>query len=125
MTKLKLDQLRNRMDQCVTETNKQNQEKISLANNIRNITNSYDTLTLKITKAKNDTLLKEVQLKTEQKNIYDIKQKIINEKSLVSMLNQYIAEYNESQQVIPDISLLGIEDSNILNEIIDNVNQEL
>jgi uncharacterized protein YecT (DUF1311 family) len=123
--KLKLNGLRDKMYDFKTKIRDKNQCKTEYSIQIDSLNKAYKTLLSEVTKAKNDNFLKESQLKIEKKNINDIQQNLSKEKNLVSILNQYISEYNESQQVAPDISLLGIEDNNILNQIIDNINQEI
>lgn len=125
MTKLRLDQLRDRMNQCSNQINTKIAEEKAVIASIKNITSSYDKLTPEIAKEKNNTKSKEYELQTISKNILDTNQQIDKEKSLIETLNKYLGEYNESQQIIPDISLVGIEGGAELNQMLADVNQEL
>ena len=82
-------------------------------------------MALEIAKEENNTKSKEYELQTISKNILDTNQQIDKEKSLIETLNKYLGEYNESQQIIPDISLVGIEGGAELNQMLADVNQEL
>lgn len=125
MTKLRLDQLRDRMNQCSNQINTKIAEEKAVIVSIKNITSSYDKLALEIAKEENNTKSKEYELQTISKNILDTNQQIDKEKSLIETLNKYLGEYNESQQIIPDISLVGIEGGAELNQMLADVNQEL
>ena len=125
MTKLRLDQLRDRMNQCSNQINTKIAEEKAVIVSIKNITSSYDKLALEIAKEENNTKSKEYELQTISKNILDTNHQIDKEKSLIETLNKYLGEYNESQQIIPDISLVGIEGGAELNQMLADVNQEL
>ena len=125
MTKLRLDQLRDSMNQCSTQIKTKIAEEKAVIVSIKNITSSYDKLTSEIAKEKNNTKSKEHELQTISKNILDTKQEVDKEISLIETLNKYLGEYNESQQIIPDINLVSIEGAAELNQMIGEVNQEL
>ena len=125
MTKLRLDQLRDSMNQCSTQIKTKIAEEKAVIVSIKNITSNYDKLMSEIAKEKNNTKSKESELQTISKNILDTKQEVDKEISLIETLNKYLGEYNESQQIIPDISLVSIEGSAELNQMIGEVNQEL
>lgn len=124
MTKLRLDQLRNRMNQSSSQIETKVQEEKTIIASIQNITNNYDKLVSDTNKEKEIKKTKELKLQSLSDNILDTKQQIDKETSLIEIINKYLGEHTESQQM-PDIALMGIEDSNEFNQMTADVNQQM
>ena len=106
MAKLRLDQIRDRMNQSSNQINTKIAEEKSLVQSIKSITNNYDQLTVKISKETVQNQLKESKLHNVSKNVTEIKEQVDVEKDLLEQLNMYLSEYNEAND-FPD--LIGVQ----------------
>ena len=80
MAKLRLDQIRDRMNQSSNQINTKIAEEKNIVKSIQTITNSYDQLTSKISKEKEQTQLKTDTLHNVSKNVTEVKAQVDAEK---------------------------------------------
>ena len=110
MAKLRLDQIRDRMNQCSNQINTKIAEEKNIVKSIQTITNNYDQLTSKISKEKEQTQLKTATLHNISKNVTEVKAQVDAEKDLIGQLNMYLTEYNEADH---NTNLTGVQEDNI------------
>jgi archaellum component FlaC len=110
MAKLRLDQIRDRMNQCSNQINTKIAEEKNIVKSIQTITNNYDQLTSKISKEKEQTQLKTTTLHNISKNVTEVKDQVDAEKDLIGQLNMYLTEYNEADH---NTNLTGVQEHNI------------
>jgi archaellum component FlaC len=96
MAKLRLDQIRDRMNQCSNQIDTKIAEEKNIIKSIQTITNNYDQSTPKISKEKEQTQLKTTTLHNISKNVTEVKAQVDAEKDLIGQLNMYLSEYNEA-----------------------------
>ena len=110
MDKLRLDQIRDRMNQCSNQINTKIAEQKNIVKSIQTMINNYEQLISKIPKEREQTQLKTTTLHNISKNVTEVKDQVDAEKDLIGQLNMYLSECNEADH---NTNLTGVQEHNI------------
>lgn len=125
MTKARLDQLRDKMNECSNQIQTQKTEESRLIVQVKNHLQAYDNLVLQIAQQESQMKIKTLELITVAKSVSDTTYQANAERGLIEKMKQYLSEYDQSHQAMANIALLGVEGNDQLLGMINNVNDAI